>query len=94
MTTGLLIKQARGARSQREIASCLDISEMTLSYWERGKLRPSDAQLAALAEALSVPLASLQTHRLSPAAFKALKALKALSAAEMQAVLARLGSQS
>ena len=39
---GERLRQLRGSRSQKEVADALGVSEMSISYWERGERMPSD----------------------------------------------------
>lgn len=50
MTVGDNIRAARGERSRREVAVALGVDQMAIYRWETGRVRPSAANLAALAE--------------------------------------------
>ena len=56
---GQKLIEARGDRSQREIARDAGIDVSTVSRIERGILDPSISTLAAIADALGVPIAAL-----------------------------------
>lgn len=58
MSLGTRIAQARSARglSQETLARTLGVATVTPSRWERGKNRPSAELLAAISEALDVPV--------------------------------------
>ena len=57
---GGLLRQARGARSVRDVAGCAGLAEETLRKIERGAVpTPNLFAVAALAEVLDVDLAQL-----------------------------------
>lgn len=39
---GERLRQLRGSRTQKEVADALKVSEMSISFWERGERMPSD----------------------------------------------------
>ena len=39
---GERLRQLRGSRTQKEVADALEVSEMSISFWERGERMPSD----------------------------------------------------
>ena len=39
---GERLRQLRGSRTQKEVAEALNVSEMSISLWERGERMPSD----------------------------------------------------
>lgn len=39
---GERLRQLRGSRTQKEVAEALNVSEMSISLWERGERVPSD----------------------------------------------------
>ena len=39
---GERLRQLRGSRTQKEVADALGVSEMSISFWERGERMPSD----------------------------------------------------
>lgn len=43
------IRSARGTTSRRELATALGLDQLAIYRWETGKVRPSTANLAALA---------------------------------------------
>lgn len=57
---GVLLREARGERSVREVASCAGLAEETLRKIERGAVpTPNLFAIAALAQVLDVELAHL-----------------------------------
>lgn len=36
------LRQLRGSRTQKEVAEAINVSEMSISLWERGERVPSD----------------------------------------------------
>lgn len=53
---GLNLRAARDAKrlTQREVAEAIGTEGFQVSRWEKGRVRPSDATLIRLAEALDV----------------------------------------
>ena len=59
--TKSLSKQIRQAREGKgftvaELADRLGVSQVSIYYWESGRVRPRDANLAALCKALKMPV--------------------------------------
>jgi transcriptional regulator with XRE-family HTH domain len=64
-TVGLNLQEARRAKrlTQRNLAQLIDTDAFQVSRWERGAIRPTDATLVRLAEALDVEFAWFFTER-------------------------------
>ena len=61
--TKSLSKQIRLARevtgfTVAQLANRLDVSQVSIYYWESGRVRPRDANLTALCKALKLPIRS------------------------------------
>lgn len=56
------IREARGARTQRDFAVELGTDQMNVSRWERGQSEPSLASLRALAELTGHPMEWFFNH--------------------------------
>ena len=59
--TKSLSKQLREAREGKgftvaELANRLGVSQVSIYYWESGRVRPRDANLTALCKALKMPI--------------------------------------
>lgn len=67
---GLNLRAARQSKrlTQRELAQLLDTDAFQVSRWERGTVRPSDATLVRLGEALGVDYAEFFVPRMEKAA--------------------------
>lgn len=61
---GLNLRAARKAKqlTQRDLAQLLDTDAFQVSRWERGVVRPGDATLVRLGEALGMDYASFFTE--------------------------------
>ena len=59
--TKSLSKQIRTARADKgftvaELADRIGVSQVSIYYWESGRVRPRDANLTALCKALKMPV--------------------------------------
>ena len=59
--TKSLSKQIRAARDEKgltvaQLADKLGVSQVSIYYWESGRVRPRDANLSALCKALKMPV--------------------------------------
>jgi transcriptional regulator with XRE-family HTH domain len=85
----LRLRQAKGW-SRRELARRLGVSQERLGYWERGEHAPSLAALAALREALGVPIDELVIGDRAPAAAAGLSRERRLAALSHLAAVMKL----
>jgi len=59
LTDQLVRARAGNGLGQDDLANALGVSRTMISYWELGKRRPNDRQLAALSQLLRVPIGVL-----------------------------------
>lgn len=60
-TLGMVLRQARAEKgvSLRKLSKQTGIHWMTIHYWEIGRARPNRGHLAAISNALGIPLIDL-----------------------------------
>lgn len=62
-TLGRRLRDARGGRTQAEIAKLLKVSQPTINDWEQNKKRPRSSRLPKIAQVYAIGLAELMTGR-------------------------------
>ena len=63
----LVRARERSGLGQDDLANALGVSRAMISYWETGKRRPNDRQLAALSSLVQVPVSVLEGFEEEPA---------------------------